>query len=143
EKGQYKIRVHAFKNQGGGNYKLTVRRFQAQPLTVGKAVIGTFDRTGKSYHYFQTTKDQILIPQLKGTAPEAWSMLDFKGREMGNWAGSVHIEEGGEGCLVVNGPADYRYDLVVREGRRQDLTVGKDLSASLQPGELDVVSFQG
>src|SRR5206468_248730 len=52
EKGQYKIRVHAYKYQGGGNYTLTVRRFQASPLEVGKPLIGTFDREGKSYHYF-------------------------------------------------------------------------------------------
>ena len=40
EKGQYRIRVHAFKYQGGGNYTLHVRRFQAQPLAVGKPAIG-------------------------------------------------------------------------------------------------------
>src|ERR1700740_657767 len=34
EKGQYKIRIHAFKYQGGGNYTLRVDRFQAKPLAV-------------------------------------------------------------------------------------------------------------
>ncbi len=126
EKGQYKIRVRAFKDQVGGNYRLTVRRFQAVPLDVGKPLIGAFDDEGKSYHYFKGVKDQILIPQLKGTAREAWSMLDFKGRELANWAGSVLIEESGECCLVASGQVDYRYDLLVRAARRQDLTVGKD-----------------
>src|SRR5262249_54364145 len=121
EKGQYKIRVHAYKYQGGGNYTLQVQRFQASPLTVGKPTVGTFNCEGKSYYHFQGTKDQILIPQLKGTLPQAWKILDVKGREMSGWAGTIHLEEEGESHLVVSGPPDYRYDLLVREGRQRDL----------------------
>jgi hypothetical protein len=143
EKGQYQIRIHAFKYQGGGNYTLQVQRFQAKPLVAGKPVIGTFDREGKSYHYFQGVKEQVFIPELKGASPEAWKMLDFKGREMTDWAGTVPIEESGECCLVVSGHAEYRYDLQVREARRQDLAEGKQLAGGLHQGELDVWSFQG
>jgi len=143
EKGQYKIRIHAFKYQGGGNYNLTVQRFQAKELAVGKPLLGSFDREGKSYHYFQGAKDQILIPQLKGASSGAWKMLDFKGRPMMDWAGTVLIEDGGEGCLIVSGQPDQRYDLLLREGRRQELVAGKEFAGSLQQGELDVVSFQG
>ena len=143
KKGQYKIRVHAFKNQGGGNYNLTIRRFQPTPIEVGKALIGSFDQEGKSYHYFPTVKDQILIPQLKGTSSEAWTVLDFKGRDLTPWAGSVHFVEGGESCVVISGQPEYRYDLLVREARRQDLTVGKDQAGKLQPSEMDVLSFEG
>jgi hypothetical protein len=143
EKGQFKIRVHAFKYQGGGNYNLTVQRFQATELTVGKPLLGSFDREGKSYHYFQGVKDRILVPQLKGAASEAWKMLDFKGRPLTDWAGSVLMEEGGECCLIASGPPSFRYDLLVREARRQDLAEGKALRGNLQQGELDVVSFQG
>ncbi len=143
EKGQYKIRIHAFKYQGGGNYTLRVQRFQAKPLAVGKPSIGAFDRQGKSYHYFPAVKDQILIPELKGVSSNAWQMLDFKGREMTNWAGTVLSEDGGECCLVVSGHPDFRYDLLVREARRRDLAEGKELAGSLQQGELDVLSFQG
>lgn len=143
EKGQYKIRVHGFKYQGGGNYLLQVQRFQAQPLTVGKPLIGTFGRDGKSYHYFSATKDHLLVPDLKGASSETWSLLDSKGRELANWAGAVHIEEGGECYLAASGPPEYRYDLLVREARRQELSVGKELAGNLQQGELEVWSFQG
>jgi hypothetical protein len=110
---------------------------------VGKPVIATFDRAGKSYHYFQATKDQILIPQVKGTSAEAWKLLDFKGRPLTDWAGSVHIEDNGECHLILSGPPDYRYDLVVREARGQDLAEGKELAAGLKPGEMDVWHLQG
>jgi hypothetical protein len=143
EKGQYKIRIHAFKYQGGGNYTLQVQRFRARPLAVGKPLVGTFDRAGRSYHYFPGVKDQILIPELKGTAPEAWKMLDFKGREIADWAGTVSIEDDGECCLVITGQPDHRYDLVVRAARRQNLPEGKNLEGNLQQGELDVWSFPG
>ena len=144
EKGQYKIRIHAFKYQGGGNYALTVRRFQAKPLEVGKALIGTFDREGKSYHYFQAAKDQILIPDLKGAgSSRAWQLLDYKGREIKDWADTAAIDEPGECHLVVSGPPEYRYDLMVREARRQNLPEGKNAAASLAQGEMDVWSFQG
>ena len=97
DKGQFKIRVSAFKSQGGGNYTLSVRRFRAEPIAVGKAALGIFDREGKAYHFFQGTKDQTLIPELKGAASGAWVVLDPKGREMAPWAGSVHVEYAGEG----------------------------------------------
>ncbi|MSU78794.1 MAG: hypothetical protein EXS16_11960 [Gemmataceae bacterium] len=143
DKGTFKIRVRAFKDQAGGNYKLNVRRFQATPLEVGKSVVGTFDDEGMSHHFFKGVKDQILVPQLKGSTRDAWSLLDFKGREMDNWAGSVRIDETGECCLVVSGPVDYRYDLLVREARRQELAIGKNLAAKLEQGAMDVLSFQG
>jgi hypothetical protein len=143
EKGRYKIRIHAFKYQGGGNYALTVRRFRAKPLAVGEPVLGAFDREGKSYHYFQGAKGQILIPDLKGASPEAWKVLNVKGREMGDWAGTVLLEDKGEYSLVVSGQPDYRYDLLVREARRRDLAEGKELAGSLAQGELDVLSFRG
>lgn len=143
EKGQYKIRVHAYKYQGGGNYTLQVRRFQAKALDLGKISLGAFDREGKGYHYFQGVKDQILIPDLKGAPSEAWKMLDFKGREIKPWAGTVHLEHDGECCLVVSGNPEYRYDLLVREARQQNLAKGKAQKGSLQQGEAEVWSIQG
>lgn len=143
DKGQYKIRVRAFKDQAGGNYKLNVRRFHATPLEVGKPVVGTFDSEGMSYHFFKASKDQILVPQLKGSTRDAWTMHDTKGREMDGWAGSVRIDDTGECCIAVSGPVDYRYELLVREARRQDLAMGKNVASSLQQGEMDVWSFQG
>lgn len=139
EKGQYKIRVHAFKFQGGGNYTLDVRRFLARPLAVGEALVGTFDREGKGYHYFPAAKDQILVPK----SSSAWTMLDVKGRALPDWAGTVLIDEGGEHNLVVSGPPNARYDLVVREARRRDLAEGKELDGALTSGEADVWSFAG
>lgn len=143
EKGRYEIRIHAFKHQGGGNYSLRVWRFQAKPLAVGEPLIGDFDREGNGFHYLQGVKDQILIPELKGASSEAWKVLDLKGRETKDWAGTVLIEENGECYLVVSGPPNYRYDLLVREARRLELAEGKDLEGSLQQGELAVWSFQG
>src|SRR5207247_3826500 len=60
-----------------------------------------------------------------------------------DWAGSVLSEDDGEVHLVVSGPPEHRYDLLVREARRQDLAEGKDLAGNLGQGELDVWSFQG
>jgi hypothetical protein len=143
EKGEYKIRVRAFKDLAGGNYQLTVTRFQATPLDVGKPLVAAFNRDGKSHHYFQATKDQILVPQFKGSSHEAWTMLDPKGRELPNWAGSVRIDESGECCLIASGQADFRYDLVVREARRHDLALDKNPPSNLPQGDMDVWSFTG
>jgi hypothetical protein len=110
---------------------------------VGASLIGTFDRQGKGYHFFPGEQDQILIPELKGAAAEAWTVLDFKGRELKDWAGTVRIEDSGDCYLVVSGPPDHRYDLLVRAARRENLVEGKDLAGSLQQGELAVWSFPG
>jgi hypothetical protein len=143
EKAQYKIRIHAFKYQGGGNYTLEIRRFRAQPITMDRALVGTFDREGKGYHYFEGVKGQIVIPRLNGGTSKQWSLLDFKGRPMKDWAGTVLIEDGGECSLIVSGRADYRYDLLVGGARWQTMPKGKETASSLQPGELDVWNFQG
>jgi hypothetical protein len=143
ERGEYRIRVHGFKYQGGGNYVLHIRRFLAQPLQVGKPELGTFDREGKSYHYFSATKDQILIPEIRGAAANSWKMLDPKGRELSDWFGAVVVPEAGEYSLVVTGPPENRYDLVVREAKHRDLPAGQTLKGQIQQNEMDVWSVQG
>ncbi len=143
ERGEYRIRVHAFKYQGGGNYVLNVRRFSARPLLIGKPDLGTFDREGKSYHYFSAAKDQILIPELKGAAANSWKMLDSKGREMQDWFGAVVVGEAGEHSLVLTGPPENRYDLLVHPARHRDLVEGQSLKAQIKQNEIDVWSFQG
>lgn len=142
-KGQFKIRVHAYKFQGGGNYTLRVQCFRATPLTVGKPLVGTFDRTGKSYHYFQGVKGQVIIPELKGASSRAWQFLDYQGRELTGWEGTVLLPDSKEDYLVLSGQPGYRYDLLVRTARQLALAVGKPQAASLQQGEADVLSFQG
>lgn len=143
EKGKYEIRVHAFKYQGGGNYTLRVQRFRATPLEIGKPLVGTFDREGKAYHYFPGTKDRILVPELKGGSSEVWRALDFKGRDVRGWAGTVLVEDDGEGYLLLTGHPQHRYDLVLREAARRDLAEGKEQASTLQQGGADVWNFQG
>jgi hypothetical protein len=143
EKGKYEIRVHADKFQGGGNYTLQVERFRASPVKVGESVSGTFDRDGKGYHFFPGVKDRVLVPEVKGTAAEAWRALDYKGRDVRGWAETIPIEQDGEGYVIVAGRAGQRYDLVLREARRQDLVEGREQSGKLGAGEMDVWSFTG
>ncbi len=143
EKGEYKIRIHAFKYKGGGNYALRIRRFQAKPLSIGKPLIGTFDRRGKSHHYFQAEKDQILIAQLKGASSRSWEMLDVKGRRLSDWSGTVFIDDGGEHSLVISGGAGNRYELLIREARQRDLGDDPDLTDRLERRGMDVWSFEG
>lgn len=143
QQGRYKIRIHAFKYEGGGNYALQVRRFRPGPLEVGNPLIGTFDRQGKGYHYFRGVKDRTLTVKLKGAAPDSWQMLDVKGRQMEDWSGSVSVENDGQHCLIVSGDPDNRYDLLVREARRRNLSKGQGLSGRLEPAEMDVWSFTG
>lgn len=143
ETGKYEIRIHAFKFQGGGNYSLNVQRFQAEPLVVGKPLVGAFDREGKGRHFFAAAKDQILVPDVKGASSDGWRMLDPKGKQMRAWAGAVHIETEGECYLIMSGPPGRRYEVHVREARQRELTIDKALTGDLKQGEMDVWSFQG
>ena len=45
---------------------------------------------------------------------------------MTNWAGTALVEDEGENCLVLTGPPNNRYNLLVRESRRLELADGKD-----------------
>lgn len=143
EKGKYKIRVSAYKNQGGGSYALRIRRFQPKPLDLDATLLATFDGEGKSYYYFPGVQDTILIPALKGWSAKSWHLLDFKGREIADWEGTVLIEKTGECCLVVSGQSDNRYELIVRQAHQRVLAEGQVLGGTLKQAELDVWSFQG
>lgn len=143
EAGEYKIRIHGFKFQGGGNYALQVQRFQAESIEVGKIVTGTFDREGKSHYYFDTAKHRILIPELKGTSANSWQMINNHGRAMEGWVGTLRIEEDGEHSLIVSGQPGNRYNLLIREARQRNLAEGEQLDGKLLEGEMDVWNFQG
>jgi hypothetical protein len=141
--GEYRIQIHAFKYKGGGNYSLRLRRFQPSPLVLGEPVIGTIDKNGKSHHYFQGKKNQIVVPDLKGTAARAWEMIDHKGRTMERWAGSVKIENDGVHSFVVSGDTGNRYQLLVRTAAQKKLEDQKVLKGSLGQNEMDVWGFDG
>lgn len=140
-KGEFKIRVHAFKYKGGGNYTLRLRRFQAKPVEIGKTMIGTFDRNGRSHHYFRAKKDQILITRLVGSSSRAWEMLDTKGRRLTGWSGTVLIEDAGENSLVVTGGAGNRYELKIDSARVRTFDGAGAGEHSLERGGMDVWSF--
>ncbi len=143
DSGKYEIRVHAFKYQGGGNYTLSVQRFEAQPLEVGKPALGAFDREGKSYWYFSGVKDQVVVPDVRGSGGLGWQALNPKGKKTTGWAGAVPIEDGGECYLIVSGPRQSRYQLRLRVARPNTLEAGKTYTASLEQGGMDVWNYQG
>ena len=140
ESGEYSIRVHAFKYAGGGNYSLQI---QATPLTIGKTVVGTIDREGNGYRWFQAKRDQVVKIDLKGTSSRSWELLDGKGRPIDDWAGAAAIEEDGVHSLVISGDPGSRYELVVREARQKELNAEEKLAGRLKQSEMDVWSFEG
>jgi len=143
EKGQYSIRIHAFKFKGGGNYGLDVQRFRAQPLAIGKPATGAFDAAGKAWFFFPGVKDQFVLPEAKGTST-AWQILDLKGRGSSSWSGAVRIEEAGEHTLLLSGPAGNRFELLLREALHHELSAGPaGTGGKLQQGEMDVWNFPG
>ena len=143
ETGEYSIRVHAFEYKGGGNYSLQIRRFHATPLTIGKTVVGTIDREGKGYRWFEAKRDQVVTIGLTGTSSRSWELLDGKGRRIDDWAGAAAIDEDGVHSLVVSGNPGSRYELVIREARQRELNAGKELAGRLDQSEMDVWNFEG
>ncbi len=143
EDGEYRIRVHAFKYKGGGNYQLTVQRFMAEPLSVGQTAVGTIDPKGKAYYWFEANKGQVLAANLKGIASREWKMLDSKGAPMDNWSNAVTIEEDGIHSIIVSGIANSRFELRVQKAAQQSLEPNQKHVGKLAAGEVDVWNFEG
>lgn len=141
--GTYKIRVHGFKYRGGGNYSLRVRRFQASPLKVGGVLVGTLDRDGRGHHWFAVKRGQVLCVRLTGAPTRGWEMLDPKGRKAEGWAGTVMVADDGEHSLAITGGAGARYEVSIREARQVALPGEGALAKVMEPGVMDVVSFEG
>ncbi|MEQ1827105.1 MAG: hypothetical protein ABL921_14215 [Pirellula sp.] len=149
EKAKYKIRVHANKFQGGGNYILSLQRIRAEPLEIGKPVAGTLNQDGKKHFRFRGLKDQILIPNLvhamspsskKPTRP--WYITDTKGEPLSDWHGSVRLPDDGEHLLVLHGTPDYQFELVVREAQKRDIEKSLGGEEVLKQGEMDIWNFE-
>jgi hypothetical protein len=138
--GEYRIRVHGYEFKGGGNYALSLRRFKAKPVTVGKPTVGTFDRRGHSYHHFQADKDQMLTVAITGA--QSWEMLDVKGRPVNPWRGSVRHDQQGEYSLVLSGKPGTRYELHLRLAKRKQLALNAPAAGKLDE-EMDVYAFEG
>jgi len=139
--GEYKIRIHGFEFKGGGNYALNLRRFRATPVEFGKPLVGAFDRHGRSHHYLHGEHDQMLT--VGGTGLRSWEMLDTKGRPVGNWRGSVRLEQDGEYSLALTGQPGTRYELRLRPAERKQAAFNAEMAGRLNDGELAVFDIAG
>jgi hypothetical protein len=143
EKGRFAIRIHAFKNQGGGNYELFVERFAAKPIKVGEIASGNFDKKGNAHFYFDAKKGQILVPSLINDISTSLRMLDIKGKVISDWAGSSLIEEDGEYRLRLSGRPERSFELRLTAAQFSPLEENKVISGTLQAGQMEVWSFPG
>jgi hypothetical protein len=139
--GEYMIRVHGFEFKGGGNYSLTLLRFTPTELPVGKRIVGSFDRQGKSHHYLQGTRDRVLTVDATGAA--SWDMLDVKGKPLPRWLSSIRCEDRGEYSLVLTGKPSSRYEVHVRAAVEKTLALGEPAAGRLEQQEMHIFTFQG
>lgn len=58
--GKYKIRVHAYKMKGGGNYRLSVQRYNAKRLEMGKPGTNEADRKRNVCFFFDAEPGQFV-----------------------------------------------------------------------------------
>ena len=58
--GKYKIRVHAYKMKGGGNYRLSVQRYEAKRLEMGKPRKTESDRNRNTSFFFDAELGQFV-----------------------------------------------------------------------------------
>ena len=110
---EYSIRVHAFKYKGGGNYSLQIRRFHAKPLTIGKTDVGTIDREGRGYRWFQAKRGQIVTVGLTGTSSGSWELPDGKGG-----FGDFQAKRGQIVHWGLTGTSSRSWELLDAKGRR-------------------------
>lgn len=139
--GEYKIRVHGYEFKGGGNYSLTLRRFTAAELTIGKRIVGSFDPQGKSHHHFQGTADQVLTVDVIGVG--SWEVLGVKGNPLAKWLTSVRCEHKGEYSLVLTGKPGSRYEVHVRAADQKALELVAPATGRLEQQEMHIFTFQG
>src|SRR5262249_6583817 len=59
--GNYKVLVKGYKSAGGGQYKITFRRFVPDEVILGKRAIGSINRTTSKWHKFTSEAGQIIV----------------------------------------------------------------------------------
>ena len=58
--GKYKIRVHAYKHKGGGSYQLSVKRYKAKRIEIGKHGKIRSDSLGNGSFFFTGQRGQFV-----------------------------------------------------------------------------------
>ncbi len=91
--GKYKIRVHGYEMKGGGNYQLSVQRFNARPIRPGKTVTTVTGKNGHANFFFDGKSGQWIT--LVGA--HGGRLYDPDGNIVQpKWAGSYLIPRDGE-----------------------------------------------
>jgi len=139
--GEYRIVVHGFEDRGGGNYRLEVQRFRADPLRIGDEVALQLGADGRAYRRFDAIEDEVLVPRAEGAAAST-SLLDPTGRPIADWMSTFRIEHPGEHVLVIQGQPRTRVRLRVRRAERRFLVDGEEIAEELSPGALHLWQMQ-
>lgn len=139
EDGEHRIRVRGFEDRGGGNYSLQLQRFTAHPCALDEAVVGTFDKDGRAYHYLAASADQMLTVDAQGV--QSWQCLDPKGRPLPVWSRAVTMPHAGEHVLALVGAKNTRYEVTLRSALRRALAPDEPYTEHLDRAVLSVHEF--
>lgn len=139
--GEYRIRVHAFRYQGGGNYRMDIVRFTTNPLEIAREVTGRFGRDGRAHYYFTTSRGHALVPDARGSN-NTWEIYDPHGRVLQEWNGTVLVEENGEHFFSLHGRAGATYSLILREASFHEAKFDQELTGNLGTREMHVWNIE-
>lgn len=139
EQGKYKIRVHGFEMKGGGNYQLSIRRFQSTPIEMGQSINGHFDSSGQANFYFAANPDSHFVVKTKGSRQNryfgpkgdsisyAWEQLPI-----------LLTKKEGEHVINMNGLKDVQYSVTLEPITRSTLSKNENKEISTSDKSLNI-----
>lgn len=139
EKGKYKIRVHGFEMKGGGNYQLTVRRFQSRPIEMKQIITGRFDRSGQANFYFTASPDTNFVIQTKGSRQNRY--FGPKGDAISYHWGQIPVlltKREGEHLIHMTGQRGVEYSVTIEPVVRSTIALGNTKELTTKDKSLNI-----
>ncbi len=147
--GSYKLLVKAFKGAGGGQFKLTLRRFVAADIKVGARTTSPPGGKPVQFYRFPVEAGQTILvnnaPELSVFAPTGESVRlrnPLEERLVRRPLASFRVEVKGD--YYLRAVSSQPYAFTVASAKVAPLTLGQPITArKLTAGGVDIWTFQG
>jgi len=141
-RGKYEIRVHAFEQKGGGNYRLMIARFAAQSAEIAAPIRGTISRDKRAACWFRASAGDIVTYSMRGSA-SIFTFYDARGRDCRRWHHALEVPVDGEVYVRLQGKPGTRFELRFDRAQRGPMPEGEGQKIELGGMRMHVFEFTG
>jgi len=143
EDGKYKIRVRGYENRGGGNYSISVRRFNAESIEPRQTIHGRYNNDNSAWFKFEGQPGQHFTIDLIGSQSRGAVVLDPKGNVVEAWNRYYRLTEPGVHYVQCKGTQRSGFQLAMHPAVLEPFAFEQSYELQLKPKRAHVLELHG